>query len=130
MRRSEGSFGYGESTPVTLVYGVAPLAIRRPHQRSSTPFVTRRSTLAFSALCVVAGLAFQALAGPASANALLVATTGALVLVSGTVAWVEGIVLAVRAGSVLWIVIAFVPLVPLSAVMCAMFCPAAGEQKR
>jgi len=106
------------------------LAIQRPQRRSSTPFVTRRSTLAFSAVCVVSGLAFQALSGASNIDAALIATTGALTLVTGSVAWVEGIVLAVRAGSLLWTVIAAVPLVPLSAVMCAMFCPVgAGERK-
>ncbi|MBV8196453.1 MAG: hypothetical protein JOY80_13110, partial [Candidatus Dormibacteraeota bacterium] len=110
------------------------MAAQRPRQRPSTPFVTRRSTLAFSASCVAASFAFQSLLGSngsASGPSLLLALSGAVALVSGTVAWIEGVVLALRAGSLLWTVIAALPVPPLNSVVCAMFCPAGpGERRR
>lgn len=108
------------------------MAVRRSRPESAKPFVTRRSTLAFSAVCVLTSAGFQAVGatgGPGVTN-LFVAVLVAIALVSGAVAWISGVVLAVRAGSVLWTVIAAFPIPPLNAVLCAMFCPAAPVDKR
>ena len=82
---------------------------------------------------VLSALAFQSLAGGDSASGstgALVVTALALALVTGAVAWFQGIVLALRANSLLWLVIAVLPFVPINSVMCAMFCPAAGPGKK
>jgi len=83
---------------------------------------------------VLSALAFQALAGSdngsGGATGAVVVMALALALVSGAVAWFEGIVLAVRANSLLWLVIAVLPFVPINSVMCAMFCPAAASGKK
>ena len=82
---------------------------------------------------VLSALAFQALAGDSAgsgtAGALVVAAL-ALALVTGAVAWFQGIVLALRANSLLWLLIAVLPFVPINSVMCAMFCPAAAPGKK
>ena len=108
------------------------MAIQRPRSRPDTPFVTRRSTLGFSAVCVLALFVFQALFAPGSTAgpSLLLALSGALAVVTGAVAWIEGVVLAVRAGSVLWTVVAAMPIPPLNSVMCAVFCPAGPTEGR
>lgn len=108
------------------------MAPTRLRPASAKPFVTRRSTLAFSAACVLTSAGFQAVGatgGPGITN-LFVAVLVALALVSGAVAWISGVVLAVRAGSLLWTVIAAFPLPPLNAVLCAMFCPAGPVEHR
>lgn len=108
------------------------MAERRSRPGSAKPFVTRRSTLAFSAVCVLTSAGFQAVGatgGPGVTN-LFVAVLVSVGLVSGAVAWLCGVVLAVRAGSVLWTVIAAFPLPPLNAVLCAMFCPAGPAERR
>ena len=99
---------------------------------SATPFVTRRSTFAFSAVCVLTSAGFQAVGatgGPGITN-LFVAVLVSVAVVSGVVAWIEGVVLAVRARSTLWTVIAALPFPPLNAVLCAMFCPAGPGERR
>ena len=83
-------------------------------------------------MCVLTSAGFQAVGatgGPGITN-LFVALLVAVALVTGLVAWVEGVVLAVRAGSVLWTVIAALPFPPLNAVLCAMFCPAGPGERR
>jgi hypothetical protein len=83
-------------------------------------------------MCVLTSAGLQAAGatgGPGITN-LFVAVLVALALVSGIVAWISGVVLAVRAGSVLWTVIAAVPLVPLNAVLCAIFCPAGPAERQ
>jgi len=107
------------------------MAIQRPRPRQDAPFVTRRSTLGFSAVCVAASFIFQALSDSTSGGpSVLLALSGGVAVVAGIVAWVEGVVLAVRAGSMLWTVVAALPIPPLNAVMCAMFCPAAPAERR
>jgi hypothetical protein len=110
------------------------MASQRPSRPSSRPFVTRRSILGFSGICVVSGLVFQSTLGSGtsgpSTGDLLSATSGALFLVAGIVAWVEGVVLAMRAGSLIWLVVAVLPFVPINSVMCAMFCPAAPADRK
>ena len=107
------------------------MAVQRPRPPQTTPFVTRRSTLAFSAVCVLGSFGFQTLMGPGSSGSgLLLALCGAVALVTGIVAWVAGVILAVRAGSLLWTVVAALPFPPLNSVMCAMFCPASPAEGR
>jgi hypothetical protein len=106
------------------------MAVRRP--KPAPPFVTRRSTLTFSAVCLLATLALQALTGPStsSASGLLVALLASLALVTCVVAWVAGVVLAVRAGSLLWTIVAALPVPPLNSAVCAVFCPSAPGERR
>lgn len=52
-----------------------------------------------------------------------------IALVFAVVAWIEGVVLALRAGSVLWLLVAALPFV-VTSMMCAIFCPAAVERRR
>ena len=74
---------------------------------------------------VLAALGYQGLASDVSSSSgVLTATSLALAVVTGAVAWSAGLVLAIRARSLLWVLIAVVPLVPITSVMCAMFCPA------
>lgn len=83
-------------------------------------------------MCVLTSAGFQAVGatgGPGITN-LFVAVLVALALVSGAVAWISGVVVAVRAGSVLWTVIAAFPIPPLNAVLCAMFCPVGSADRR
>lgn len=82
--------------------------------------------------CLLATLGFQAMIGAAgSATAPLVAALlAALALVTGVVAWIAGIVLAIRAGSVLWTIVAALPVPPLNSAVCAVFCPAAPGERR
>ena len=72
--------------------------------------------------------AVGATGGPGITN-LFVAALVAVALVTGVVAWIEGVILAVRAGSLLWTVIAALPFPPLNAVLCAIFCPAGPDRK-
>lgn len=106
------------------------MAVRRP--QPAPPFVTRRSTLGFSVTCLLATLAFQSLSGAAGSASitLLEAFLAGLALVTGIVAWIAGIVLAIRAGSVLWTIVAVLPLPPLNSAVCAVFCPAAPGERR
>lgn len=108
------------------------MAVQRPRPRQATPFVTRRSTLAFSAVCVLGSFGFQTLMGSSTSggSGFLLALCGAVALVTGIVAWVAGVILAVRAGSLLWTIVAALPFPPLNSVMCAMFCPAAPAEGR
>lgn len=108
------------------------MAVKLPRSAPARPFVTRRSTLAFSALCVLAGAVLQALggAGGPGAYGAAVAAVASIALVTGAVAWIAGVVLAVRAGSVLWTVVAALPIPPINSMVCAMFCPAAPREQR
>jgi hypothetical protein len=101
--------------------------MQRGERPPSQPFVTRRSTLGFSAVFVLSALAYQALTGGEASGGsdVLIVCALALAVVTGAVAWFAGIVIAVRSNSLLWVVIAVLPFVPITSVMCAMFCPAA-----
>ena len=112
----------------------AAIASQRPSRATSAPFVTRRSTLVFSALCLLGGLVFQSLVGTDASGGgtigLLASVTGAAALVCGIVAWIAGVVLALRAGSTLWLVVAVLPFVPINSMMTAMFCPTSPTDGR
>jgi hypothetical protein len=112
----------------------AAIASQRPSRATSAPFITRRSTLVFSAICLLAGLAFQSLVGGDASGdgtiGLLASVTGAAALVCGIVAWIGGVVLALRAGSTLWLVVAVLPFVPINSMMTAMFCPTTPAGRR
>jgi hypothetical protein len=64
------------------------------------------------------------------ANGLILAIAVALTLVTGAVAWVAAIILALRANSLVWLLVALLPLVPINSVVCAMFCPASPPAKK
>jgi hypothetical protein len=110
------------------------IATRRPPSAASKPFVTRQSTLFFCGLFLLGAVAcelfLQADPSGTSGFGVLAAVAGATALVAGGVAWVNALVIAVRSGSVLWLVVAVLPIVPINALMCAMFCPAATTEKR
>ena len=88
----------------------------------------------FSAICLFGGIGFQALLGSDSSGAgtigLLASVTGAAALVCGGVAWVAGVVLALRAGSMIWLLVAALPFIPINSMMTAMFCPAGPPDRR
>jgi len=110
------------------------IATRRPPQAASKPFVTRQSTLYFCGAFLLAAVATElSLSADPSGNSgfgVLAALAGAAALVTGGVAWVNALVIAQRSGSVLWLVVAVLPIVPINALVCAMFCPAASTEKR
>jgi len=110
------------------------IATRRPPQPAPKPFVTRQSTLLFCGLflasAVVCELLIRADPNGNGANGVLAAIAGASALVTGAVAWVNALVIAVRSGSMLWLVVAVLPIVPINALMCAMFCPTPANEKR
>jgi hypothetical protein len=39
-------------------------------------------------------------------------------------------VIALRSGSMLWLLVAVLPIVPINALVCAMFCPAGRGDRR
>jgi hypothetical protein len=114
---------------------VSPIASKRPASRTSpAPFVTRRSTLAFSVASLVAGVVFQAVlsadSSPSGTTGMLLATALALWIVAGVVAWIAGVVLALRVNSLLWLVVAVMPFPPINSLLTAMFCPASQARRR
>lgn len=81
---------------------------------SGQPFITRRSLLGFSAIACAAlmayGQLYQASNSGAGRLGMAAAGTFGIALVLGVVAWVGGIRLAGRAGSLLWLaVVALMP---------------------
>lgn len=107
--------------------------MQRSPRVTSASFVTRRSTLGFSAVCVVCGILWQSVIGGDSGDGgvtgYLIAITAAGALVTGAVAWFAGIILALRANSVIWLVFAVLPFAPLNSVLTAMFCPVSPPSK-
>lgn len=99
---------------------------RRPNPPQATPFFTRASTLAFSLVAIAAFVAFTPLfavsnRGSGTAGAIAALAEG-IAVVAGTVAWVGGCLLAIRRGSMLWVLVAlFIPLV--GPVMVALSTP-------
>jgi hypothetical protein len=86
----------------------------RGSQAAAPPFITRRSLLVFSAVATVAFLAYGQLydASHSGAGRLGMAAAAAfgIAAVLGLIAWVGGIRLAGRSGSLLWLcVVAFAP---------------------
>jgi hypothetical protein len=65
--------------------------------------------------------------GGAGGYVLALSAGGAVV--TGAVAWVAGIILALRANSTMWLVFAVLPFAPLNSVLTAMFCPASPPTK-
>lgn len=114
--------------------GITVIATRRPAQPASKPFVTRQSTLIFSGLFLVAAIGYQLLLGTNTDGTgtigVLASVAGAAAFVTGAVAWVNAVVIALRSGSMLWLVVAVLPIVPINALVCAMFCPAAPTEKK
>lgn len=98
---------------------------QRSPRAGARPFVTRRSTLGFAALFVVAYVLAGLEVGSASDPVItpLAAVLLATSLVSLMVAWVAGLVVAWRSRSMLWVLVACLP-PPLGAVPCALFAPA------
>lgn len=88
----------------------------------------------FSGFCLVGGIGYQSLAGGdvsgAGVTGLLVALLASAAIVCGMVAWLCGVVLALRAGSMVWLVVAALPLFPLNSMVCAMFCPKSPPERR
>ncbi len=82
----------------------------------------------------MAAIGYQVLLGQDSSDTgtlgVLTAIAGAVAFVTGMVAWIAAVVIALRSGSMLWLVVAVLPIVPINALVCAMFCPAAPPEKR
>jgi hypothetical protein len=110
------------------------IATRRPVRPASQPFITRRSTLLFSGCFVVSSAAYQLLILADSTGTGVVgvaaAIAGATAFVTGIVAWAAAVVIALRSGSMLWLLVAVLPIVPINALVCAMFCPAGRGDRR
>lgn len=97
-----------------------------PPQR---PFVTRRSTLVFCAVFVVAQVAWIPIAespGTEGPRAMLWAGMYAVSAVIGVLAWSAGIILAVRSRSTVWMIVSCIP-PPIGAVLCALAAPQAAR---
>jgi len=98
-----------------------------PDRASQPPFITRRSLLGFSVIATAALFAYGQLydASNAGAGRLGMAAAGALgvALVIGVVAWIGGMRLAGRSGSLLWLfVVALVP--PFGSLAYSLWGPA------
>ena len=82
----------------------------------------------------MSAVVFELLANTGSAGAgmlgLLAAVAGASMLITGIVVWIAAVVIALRSGSLLWLFVAVLPILPVNALMCAMFCPAARGERR
>ena len=94
----------------------------RRDQQDGTPFFTRRSVIGWAAVSVVTLAAYGGLShsqGPAGAiGAVCIAAS----VVSFIVAWIGGAVLALRLGSLLALLIAFL-FPPLGSVLVAILTP-------
>jgi hypothetical protein len=102
-------------------------------QPTPTPFFTRNTILGFSAVAIAAFLAYAPLFAWSDHGGgtlgLFAALAEGLTVVTGAVAWVGGCLLAIRRGSMLWVLIAvFVPLV--GPVMVALSSPPAPPAAR
>jgi hypothetical protein len=85
-----------------------------PGTQAGPPFITRRSLLTFSAIATAAFFAYSGLydASGTGSGRLGMAAAGAfgVAMVLGLIAWVGGIRLAGRSGSLLWLfVVALAP---------------------
>jgi hypothetical protein len=100
-----------------------------PKPASGPPFITRRSLLGFSAIATAAFVAYGQLydASNSGAGRLGMAAAGAfgIALVVGLIAWIGGIRLAGRSGSMLWLfVVALTP--PFGSLAYSLWGPAAA----
>ena len=98
----------------------------RPAPPAGTPFITRRSLFGFSAVAAAALVAYEELypASNSGAGRLGVAAAGAfgIALVVGIVAWIGGMRLAGRSGSLLWLfIVALMP--PFGSLAYALWGP-------
>jgi len=98
-----------------------------PGRAAGPPFITRRSLLVFSAVATLAFVAYGQLydASNSGAGRLGVAAAGTfgIAAVLGLIAWVGGIRLAGRSGSLLWLfVVAFTP--PFGSLAYSLWGPA------
>ena len=103
--------------------------IRPPAPEKGPPFITRRSLLTFSAIATAAFIAYGELydASNSGAGRLGVAAAGTfgIALVLGVIAWVGGIRLAGRSGSLLWLaVVALAP--PFGSLAYSIWGPASS----
>lgn len=98
-----------------------------PSTGQTAPFITRRSLLGFSAIATVSFLAYGQLyqASNSGAGRLGMMAAGAfgIAMVLGAVAWVGGIRLAGRSGSLLWLfIVALMP--PFGSLAYSLWGPA------
>jgi len=117
-----------------LLAGTPAIAIGRPPAAASKPFVTRQSTLLFSGLFLASAVAYQLILGADTSGSggvgVAAAAVGATAFVTGLVAWLEAVVIALRSGSLLWLLVAVLPIVPINSLVCAMFCPQSVQGTR
>ncbi len=101
-----------------------------PGDNAGQPFITRRSLLGFSALATAAFFAYGQLyeASNSGAGRLGMAAAGAfgIALVLGVVAWLGGIRMAGRSGSLLWLfIVALMP--PFGSLAYSLWGPPVGS---
>lgn len=102
------------------------MATPRPAAPIRRPLVTRKTTLGFTAVSVVASLleayllaAINDQTGPGAALLALCVSTAAI---TSLVAWIEGFVLAMRSTRLLWMLVACLP-PPLGPLLCGLWAP-------
>ena len=98
-----------------------------PAPSAGTPFITRRSLFGFSAVAAAALVAYEELypASNSGAGRMGVAAAGAfgIAMVVGIVAWIGGMRLAGRSGSLLWLfIVALMP--PFGSLAYSLWGPA------
>jgi hypothetical protein len=111
---------------------IAPRSMAEPQSKGpdrGEPFITRRSLLWFSAVATAAFVAYSELYDASSKGAghLGMAAAGAfgVAAVLGIIAWLGGIRLAGRSGSLLWLVV--VAMTPVVGSLCyALWGPTAA----
>jgi hypothetical protein len=101
-----------------------------PPQR---PFVTRRSTLAFTAVFMMSYFVEDFLlrvstaqTGPVAALLALSFTTAYVTLV---VSWIEGFILGVRSQRLVWMLVACLP-PPIGSLLCGLWAPSGPKGRR
>ena len=100
-----------------------------PPTEPGAPFITRRSLLWFSAVATAAFIAYSQLFDASNqghgAMGMAAAAFFAVALVIGSVAWLGGIRMAGRSGSMLWLLV--VAITPVVGSLCyAVWGPAAA----
>jgi hypothetical protein len=95
---------------------------RLPSSGGDTPFFTRRSVIGWAAVSLVTLVAYGGLSHSQGAGGIVSAVTISASVVAFVVAWIGGAVLALRMGSLLALVVAFL-FPPFGSVLVAIMTP-------
>lgn len=90
------------------------------------PFVTRWSTLGFTALSVVSAIVAQAMTTDGASISAPAALAIATFDISLIVSWIAGFILALRSRRLLFMILACIP-PPLGPLICALWAPEAPK---